>query len=62
MVLWKLVDAVYKDCEKDGPFYIGQIKKMNLREFNNTPPSDIASEGEGSILPIQLCLSIPPLS
>lgn len=38
VVLWKLVDAVYKDCEKDGPFYIGQIKKMNLREFNNTPP------------------------
>lgn len=37
VVLWKLVDAVYTDCEKDGPFYVGQIKKMNLREFNNTP-------------------------
>lgn len=37
VVLWKLIDAVYTDCEKDGPFYVGQIKKMNLREFNNAP-------------------------
>lgn len=36
-MLWTLVDSVYKDHKKDGPFYIGQIRKLSLREFNNTP-------------------------